>query len=323
MDDLMKIRDVSYKYGISSRALRYYEDVGLLSSIRVNDYAYRFYDKDAIKRLEQILILRKLNINIKDIQRIFKAASSDIILEILKEKADEIEKEVSLLNELKSVVLEFIHQIEQADFSNRLDVKRLYDKAAKIESHISGISYHGNPAKETMTKLLDVTERMKKKPEVRIIELDSFKTVTSGLDTFDKVFGSFWSWQRANVELMNKTVFGFPNFIRFENVDQEVHTCWFWEIKNGVAAADVEPYELSDFEGGLYAVATSVDGDFDMCYRVYDGIKKWLETSEYESDERVGHGPLCHMINPTEEIKKNLGYDQLDIYVPIKIRENK
>jgi DNA-binding transcriptional MerR regulator len=56
------------KYDISARALKYYEDMGLISSRKSDDYAYRLYDENAIKRLEQILILRKLNIKIKDIQ---------------------------------------------------------------------------------------------------------------------------------------------------------------------------------------------------------------------------------------------------------------
>lgn len=34
MNDLIKIRDLSNKYDISARALRYYEDVGLITSVR-------------------------------------------------------------------------------------------------------------------------------------------------------------------------------------------------------------------------------------------------------------------------------------------------
>ena len=77
MNDLIKIRDVSSKYGISPRALRYYEDVGLITSTRTDNYAYRLYDKNAIKRLEQILILIKLKVLIafcflivKDLQKV-------------------------------------------------------------------------------------------------------------------------------------------------------------------------------------------------------------------------------------------------------------
>lgn len=37
MDNFMKIKDVSAKYDITARTLRYYEDMGLISSVRSND----------------------------------------------------------------------------------------------------------------------------------------------------------------------------------------------------------------------------------------------------------------------------------------------
>jgi len=125
MNDLTKIRDVSLKYNISARTLRYYEDMGLITSIRSDDYAYRLYDDANLKRLEQILILRKLNIGIKDIQRIFNSTGSEVVLEVLGKKVDDIDEDISLLHELKEIVLEFIQQIEQADFNYDTDVKLL------------------------------------------------------------------------------------------------------------------------------------------------------------------------------------------------------
>ena len=53
MNELFKIRDISTRYEISARTLRYYEDMGLINSIRSDDYAYRMYDETSIKRLEQ------------------------------------------------------------------------------------------------------------------------------------------------------------------------------------------------------------------------------------------------------------------------------
>ena len=67
MSDLIKIKDVSNKYDITARTLRYYEDMGLINSTRSEDYAYRLYDENAVKRIEQILILRKLNISIREV----------------------------------------------------------------------------------------------------------------------------------------------------------------------------------------------------------------------------------------------------------------
>ena len=136
MKNLIKIRDISLKYDISTRALKYYEDMGLLNSTKNDGYAYRLYDEEAVKRLEQVLILRKLNISIKDIQRIFNTAGSEVVLDVLSQKTKDIDEEVALLQELKEIVLKFIRQIKQADFNKDSDVKLLYEKAREIESQI-------------------------------------------------------------------------------------------------------------------------------------------------------------------------------------------
>jgi DNA-binding transcriptional MerR regulator len=44
MNDLIKIGEMSARYDISARTLRYYEEMGLLTSTRSDDYAYRMYD---------------------------------------------------------------------------------------------------------------------------------------------------------------------------------------------------------------------------------------------------------------------------------------
>ena len=168
MNELMKITDVSARYNVTTRSLRYYEKTGLLTSIRSDDYAYRMYDETAITRLKQILILRKLNINIKDIRRIFDKPGSETVLEVLGKKVDDIDDEIALLNELKEIVLEFIEHINKADFNKDSDVKLLYDKAKEIETQISIIDYDGkssiaNTSNEDVSageRLLDVTVRL-------------------------------------------------------------------------------------------------------------------------------------------------------------------
>ncbi|MCL2461337.1 MAG: MerR family transcriptional regulator [Defluviitaleaceae bacterium] len=147
MSGLTKIRDVSAKYGVSARTLRYYEDMGLISSTRDDGQAYRRYDEEAVKRLEQILILRKLNISIKDIQRVFNTAGPDAVLEALGKKVNDIDEEIALLHELKEIVIAFIRQIGQADFSKDSDVKLLYAKAKEIETQLVNVDYSGNPGR--------------------------------------------------------------------------------------------------------------------------------------------------------------------------------
>lgn len=168
MSNLVKIREVSVRYDVSARTLRYYEDMGLIESIRSDDYAYRLYDEAAIKRLEQILILRRLNISIKDIKRIFSSKGSEIVLDVLEKKVDNINEEVSLLQELRKIVLEFINQIKRLDFEKEIDVKLLYEKAKDIEMQITMVDYNGNSA--MADRFFEVTEKLNNKvPDIMIV----------------------------------------------------------------------------------------------------------------------------------------------------------
>jgi len=167
MNELIKISEVSERYAVTTRSLRYYEDMGLITSTRSDDYAYRLYDESAVKRLEQILILRRLNISIKDIRRVFNTPGSDVVLEVLDKKVNDIDDEVALLHELKEIVLEFINQIKSADFSNDSDVKLLYEKARDIEAQLVNVDYNGNQSNQlNVNRLLEVTGKLEKKPDI-------------------------------------------------------------------------------------------------------------------------------------------------------------
>jgi DNA-binding transcriptional MerR regulator len=182
MSGLIKISELSEKYGITTRTLRYYEDTGIIQSRRTGDYAYRMYDGEAVKRLEQILILRKLNISIKDIKRIFNAPDSEVILEVLNKKVSDIDEEAGLLHELKEMVLKFIVQIKQADFSKDSDVKMLYEKANEIEGQIAD-----SDAAVDLGRLVEVSDKLAEAAEARMVSANdtlimrNFKKATGNL----------------------------------------------------------------------------------------------------------------------------------------------
>lgn len=161
MNDLVKIKDVASKYDVTARTLRYYESKGLLSSTRSDDYAYRLYDENAVRRLEQILILRKLNISIKDIQRVFETSDTEVVLDVLGKKVENIDDEVALLHELKDIVLDFIHEIESVNFANNSDIKLLYNKAKELEIQLTSADYGGKTSK--INRLIKVTDELDKK----------------------------------------------------------------------------------------------------------------------------------------------------------------
>lgn len=317
MNELVKIRDLSEKYDISSRTLRYYEDSGLIESKRSEDYAYRLYDENAVKRLEQILTLRKLNISIKDIKRIFDADSTGVILEVLNQKIISIDNETALLHELKAIISDFINQIKILDFQNEADIKTLYEKTKELEKNIT-VTESAKKEPE-LGKLNSVTDKLKKAPEVRILDFPPCKMVSSGYFTsFSTVFekGGFDEWFSQYDKSYKGVRFTPLDFLFFE---PDGRGMWLYAVESSVTENETGGFKIIDFEGGLYAAAISVDGDDDINGRVYAGIKKWIESSNFELDERPMHRTLCNMI-VTDNIRKGLGYDQLEIFVPIKLK---
>lgn len=313
MSELIKIRDMTNRYDLSARTLRYYEDMGLIESIRREDYAYRLYDEANVKRLEQILILRKLNISIKDIQRIFNTSGSEIVLEVLGKKVDDIDEEISLLHELKNIVLEFIHQIELADFGRESDVKLLYEKAKEIKTQIANVNYNGNPS--MVNRLLEVTEKLDNKiPDIMIVRIPKFRAVTSGLISFEELFGGeFEPWQEAHNHLFKPVIFDAADFL----CEKDGKVEWIWALRDDVTKDDVSPYDIIEYPGGLYAVAVSVDGDGESNNKVRNKTERWLERTSFVIDKE--RGLMGHMIYVDDEIKEGLGYHQMNLYTPIKL----
>ena len=315
MGNLVKIRDISVKYNVSARTLRYYEDIGLIESTRNDDYAYRLYDEAAIKRLEQILILRRLNISIKDIKRIFSTAGSEVVLDVLEKKVDNIDEEVSLLHELKKIVLEFIEQIKNLDFKKETDIKLLYEKANDIETQITNVDYNGNSA--SAERFFEVTEKLNDKiPDIIIVRIPKFRAITSGAMLYEDVFGKFQIWQEAHNDFFQPIIFDAPDFLCENNGNPE----WIWRIKDEITETDAAPYEIIEHPGGLYAVAVSIDGDDESGNKVLQKIEKWIEKTNFVIDD--SRTTSVHMIYADDEIRKGLGYHQLNFYAPIRLKND-
>lgn len=104
MDELINIRKVSKSFGISTRTIRYYEEIGLLESKRPDGSKYRFYDKESIHKLEQILLLRSVKFSLEDISRILSCKNSTESLVMLQQRADELGKQIKSLSETKRIV---------------------------------------------------------------------------------------------------------------------------------------------------------------------------------------------------------------------------
>ena len=63
--------------GVSTRTLRYYDEIGILKPARINSSGYRIYGQGEVDRLQQILFYRELGISLENIKEIVTAPSFD------------------------------------------------------------------------------------------------------------------------------------------------------------------------------------------------------------------------------------------------------
>ena len=63
--------------GVSTRTLRYYDEIGLLKPARVNSSGYRIYGQAEVDRLQQIMFYRELGLSLESIKDIVTAPNFD------------------------------------------------------------------------------------------------------------------------------------------------------------------------------------------------------------------------------------------------------
>lgn len=63
--------------GVSTRTLRYYDEIGILKPARINSSGYRIYGQQEVNRLQQILFYRELGVSLESIKEIVTSPSFD------------------------------------------------------------------------------------------------------------------------------------------------------------------------------------------------------------------------------------------------------
>ena len=74
MDDaLMRIGEVAAFFGVSVKAMRIYEKMGILKPVRVDEKTgYRYYTADQVKELDALLELRELGFSLNEIRNLLE-----------------------------------------------------------------------------------------------------------------------------------------------------------------------------------------------------------------------------------------------------------
>ena len=160
---------------------------------------------------------------------------------------------------------------------------------------------------------------MSKLQNMRLIEIPKFRAVSSGLKTFDEIFGDngFCKWVDVdNAHIIKRQIFGEADFLWHEGNKN----IWIRAIKDNVTEKDTTPYEIIEFPGGMFLVATGDELDNDDLDETISCMMNWIKSSkvfEYGDFPKSG---MCNMPNADGIIDKALGIAQQQIFLPLKFR---
>jgi len=105
--------------GISTRALRYYDEIGLLAPMKITSSGYRVYGEKEVDALQQILYYRELDLSLTDIKAILTVPSFDR-LAALDSHLAELQKRRNRLDRLiQSVEKTILHEKGKIVMSNK------------------------------------------------------------------------------------------------------------------------------------------------------------------------------------------------------------
>jgi DNA-binding transcriptional MerR regulator len=90
----LRIGQIAERSGVSAKALRLYEQRGLLNPCAHSDAGYRLYGPDALQRLMQIVVLKRSGFTLAQIEELLSSAASTIAT-LLGERIEALQREMA------------------------------------------------------------------------------------------------------------------------------------------------------------------------------------------------------------------------------------
>ncbi len=117
---------------MSIRTIRYYEEIGLLNSIKRVEHGKRVYSDEEIRRLKFIKKLKVLGLSLSEmvelehIYRIHKTNTKVLpkLITLLKNHADKVDDRIKQLQTLKKEILEYSNKMESKLSEELLNAER-------------------------------------------------------------------------------------------------------------------------------------------------------------------------------------------------------
>jgi DNA-binding transcriptional MerR regulator len=156
------VQKLSGLAGVSTRTLRYYDEIGILKPARINSSGYRIYGQAEVDRLQQILFYRELGVSLDSIKDIVTAPSFNgaVALREHREQLLEKRKQLDLLiaNVDKTIALtEGRIKMSDKEKFEGFKKKMIEDNEKKYGEEVRK-KYGKDTAEKSNAKLMNMTQ---------------------------------------------------------------------------------------------------------------------------------------------------------------------
>ena len=317
----MTISQVCERFGISTRTLRYWEQTGLIESERIPGYAYRVYSAETVQKIEQIHILRRLRLPLKDIASVLQEPQACRLIAVLQDRICAIDHEREILQTVRGVL---------TDLANRVFwLANSTHPTLPIEDELLSLLERLSPLLEDKreTKITEPNREEKntqKQMDIRYIYLPPMTvaaaqyTGTNPEDVAGKMLDDFVKENALPEKMPGLRVLGFNNPSPEKPEDIYGYEFWVTVPENMEVPA---PLVKKQFAGGLYAAHAIKMGDF---HEWGSFMERMQNDPQYEIQWRepyaMGGCFEEHLNAPTYYKKDELSraFIQLDLLIPIK-----
>lgn len=325
MTELKTITQMTKIFDVSTRTLRYYEQIGLIQSQKMEGYSYRVYDEEACQRIKQIIVFRKLRIPLKQVGVLLKDNDASKAMEVFLSNISKVEEEIDSLSTIREILKVLVEELRSKSGIS-LSADLLND--TELISQITPLFTTNINLKEdnTMEELNKASERLNEltEKEVRIVYLPP---------------ASVAAYQYIGEEPEMQVNLVIDKFVRDYDLIQKkpdlrhygfnapcpdetgAHGYEMWVTIPDDMKVEA-PLIKKNFEGGLYAAYMIPFGAFEEWSR----LEKWVRNSQaydYRGEWKQENmfGWLEEHLNYVNHVKlKNTEPEglQLDLLIPIK-----
>lgn len=306
---MLRIGEVSKKFNISNRTLRYWEEKGILNSFRAEN-GYRYYDKENAARIKQIAVLRKLEMPIADIEKLFMANTSEAAVQLLSAHLANLQKQAIFNKTLSLLVEKLIIKLQAAPNMAQVFTCLNLQQDAFLK-HQETLQIILSEREMTMSAANLSNVRIVKLPPMAVASF-SAKSITPE-DDCAKVVVPFVLKNNLN-KRGDFRFFGFNNPSPTEGNPVYGYEMWITIPEDFSVPA---PFQKKRFEGGLYAsISTQMNEIGERWMLLYN----WCTNNDkYEADPSAQWMEECCMdYESFHSNQVDASEKQLDLLSPIR-----